>query len=217
MLFVTVTTRAQDPIISELTPSREHIPTPVNSELTEFKTESTRNKHTFTSVKYTIFTETIFTGIKYTCTSTLHKRKVPYTQSTFHHKMTVLYTCIVLSFTYFCQPQPFHIQIQCRITTIQVLQKEFPTHYKMNSNKKSLYVLFAFRYQHRMVSQPFNSINPPGETEAAAAAGVAAELVLAIGHVMPSMILVNTAVQQCIYRFVIAHVNTYTKSVQSIN
>ena len=55
-----VTTRPRDLIIYELTPSREHILTPVNSKLTEVKTKSTRDKHIFKPEKYTTFLENMF-------------------------------------------------------------------------------------------------------------------------------------------------------------
>ena len=62
-----------------------------------------------------------------------------------------------------------------------------------------------------MVSRPFHSINPLGGTKVAssATARVAAGLALAIGHVMPSITPMNTAVQQCINRYVISLVITY--------
>ena len=43
-----ITTWGRDPIIFELIQSRERVLTPTNSELTKVKTESTRDKHTFT-------------------------------------------------------------------------------------------------------------------------------------------------------------------------
>ena len=75
------------------------------------------------------------------------------------------------------------------MTTIQVLQN--------NSNKKNLYVLFALRYQHLMISQPFHLINPRGETGvvSSAAARAAAEQAWVIRPVMLSITLVNTKIE----------------------
>ena len=67
-----------------------------------------------------------------------------------------------------------------------------------------------------MVSRPFHSTNPPGGTiiVSSATAGGAAEPVLTIWPIMLSITRVNMMVQQCIYRSMIVHAQTDTKSVE---
>lgn len=72
-----VTTQARGPII----PSRDPILTPANSELTEIKTESTRDKHSQIPVKYTILRKHLYLTISIYDFTCLQKK--------------VLYTCII--------------------------------------------------------------------------------------------------------------------------